>query len=115
MVITFDEDGLYWHLDHIGIHERTVTAVKSFGAAAPALFYVTIPHGVMREVTDTAVANGWVPPGSMLFGITPDAFGIATEPHSLTVNVTSGCRESSRRCAATRRRWAPPIRSRVSI
>ncbi len=87
VVITFDEDGLYWHLDHIGIHERTVTAVKSFGTAAPPLFFVTIPHGVMREVTDTAVANGWVPPGSMLFGITPDAFGIATEPHSLTVNV----------------------------
>ena len=89
VVITFDEDGLYWHLDHIGIHERTVTAVKSFGAAAPSLFYVTIPRGVMREVTDTAVANGWVPPGSMLFGITPDAFGIAAEPHSLTVNVTN--------------------------
>ena len=89
LIITFDEDGLYWHLDHIGIHERTVTAVKSLGAAAPPLYYVTIPHGVMREVTDTAVANGWVPPGSMLFGITPDAFGIATEPHSLTVNVTN--------------------------
>src|SRR5438045_2503656 len=28
-VITFAEDGLYWHLDHIGVHERTFTAVKS--------------------------------------------------------------------------------------
>src|SRR5258705_11676612 len=25
-VITFAEDGLYWHLDHIGGHERTYTA-----------------------------------------------------------------------------------------
>ena len=83
-VITFDEDGLYWHVDHIGVHERTTTAVKSFGAAAPPLYYVTIPYGVMREVTDAAVANGWVPPGSTLFGITPDAFGIAArapQPH----------------------------------
>ncbi len=37
-VITFGEDGLYWHLDHIGVHERTVTAVHSFGAAAPPLY-----------------------------------------------------------------------------
>src|SRR5262249_44384776 len=34
-VITFAEDGLYWHLDHIGVHERTYTAVLSFGADAP--------------------------------------------------------------------------------
>ncbi|MFI5178853.1 MAG: PIG-L deacetylase family protein [Vicinamibacterales bacterium] len=34
-VITFAEDGLYWHLDHIGVHERTYTAVQSFGADAP--------------------------------------------------------------------------------
>jgi LmbE family N-acetylglucosaminyl deacetylase len=87
LVITFDEDGLYWHLDHIGVHERTATAVKSFGSAAPPLYYVTIPHGVMREVTNAAVANGWVPPGSTMFGITPDAFGLAAEPHDLTVNV----------------------------
>ena len=53
-VITFAEDGLYWHLDHIGVHERTYTAVKSFGAAAPPLYYVTMQHGVMREIVDTA-------------------------------------------------------------
>ncbi len=27
-VITFAEDGLYWHLDHIGVYERTYTAVR---------------------------------------------------------------------------------------
>ena len=27
-VITFGEDGLYWHLDHIGVHERTDDAVR---------------------------------------------------------------------------------------
>jgi LmbE family N-acetylglucosaminyl deacetylase len=88
VVITFDEDGLYWHLDHIGIHERTSTAVKSLGAAAPPLYYVTVPRGAMREVTNTAVASGRVPPGSTLWGIPPEAFGIATEPHTLTVDVT---------------------------
>jgi LmbE family N-acetylglucosaminyl deacetylase len=87
-VITFGADGLYWHLDHIGIHERTTAAVQSLGEKAPPLYYVTIPRGVMRQVTDAAVANGWVPAGSTLFGITPDAFGLAAEPHSLAVDVT---------------------------
>ena len=45
-VITFAEDGLYWHLDHIGVHERTYTAVRSLGADAPPLYYVTMPNGV---------------------------------------------------------------------
>src|SRR5262249_32373634 len=49
-VITFAEDGLYWHLDHIGVHERTYTAVRSLGPSAPPLYYVTIQHGVMTEV-----------------------------------------------------------------
>ena len=29
VVITFDEDGLYWHPDHIAIHERTTAAVSA--------------------------------------------------------------------------------------
>ena len=37
-VITFDEDGLYWHPDHIGVHERVLTAVRSLGAEAPPLY-----------------------------------------------------------------------------
>jgi len=89
VVITFDEDGLYWHFDHIGVHERTQTAVKSFGDAAPALYYVTMPHGAMRDVFDAAIARGWVPPGSGFWGITPDAFGLAAEPPSLTVDVSA--------------------------
>ena len=41
-VITFAEDGLYWHLDHIGVHERTYTAVRSFGAARMVDEYVAV-------------------------------------------------------------------------
>jgi N-acetyl-1-D-myo-inositol-2-amino-2-deoxy-alpha-D-glucopyranoside deacetylase len=89
VVITFDEDGLYWHFDHIGVHERTQTAVKSFGDAAPPLYYVTLPHGAMRYVVEAAIARGWVPPGSGFWAITPDAFGLAAEPHSLTVDVSA--------------------------
>jgi LmbE family N-acetylglucosaminyl deacetylase len=87
LVITFAEDGLYWHLDHIGVHERTYAAVKSLGAAAPPLYYMMMPHGIMRDVVETAIARGWVPPGSRIWGIVPDAFGAAAEPPDLMVDV----------------------------
>jgi LmbE family N-acetylglucosaminyl deacetylase len=87
LVITFDEDGLYWHLDHIGVHERTYTAVKSLGASAPPLYYVTMPHGVMKDIVETAIARGSVPPGSRFWGIEPNIFGLAAEPWTLTVDV----------------------------
>ena len=86
-VITFGEDGLYWHLDHIGVHERTYTAVQSFGAAAPPLYYVTMPQGAMREVVEAAHARGGAPPDSSFWGIAPDAFGDAAKPPDFVVDV----------------------------
>ncbi len=86
-VITFAEDGLYWHLDHIGVHERTYTAVLSLGADAPPLYYVTMRHGVMREVVEAAHAKGGAPPDSSFWGIAPDAFGDGANPPSFVVDV----------------------------
>ena len=57
VVITFGEDGLYWHPDHIAVHERTTAAVTSLGAEAPALYYVSMPTGSMRAVLDNAVTT----------------------------------------------------------
>ena len=86
-VITFAEDGLYWHLDHIGIHERTYTAVLSFGAAAPPLYYVTMRQGVMREVVDAAHAKGRAPADSTFWGIAADAFGHSARPPGFVIDV----------------------------
>jgi len=86
-VITFAEDGLYWHLDHIGVHERTYTAVKSFGAAAPPLYYVTMPKGIMRAIVEAAHAKGGAPPDSSFWGIEPDAFGDAAVPATFAIDV----------------------------
>ena len=54
VVVTFDEDGLYWHPDHIAVHERTTAAVAQLGAAGPALRYVSMPAGRMRAIVETA-------------------------------------------------------------
>jgi len=86
-VITFAEDGLYWHLDHIGVHERTYTALRSLPSQAPALYYVTMVQGVMHDVVEAAHAKGGAPPDSSFWGIAPDAFGEAAKPPSLTIDV----------------------------
>jgi len=86
-VITFAEDGLYWHLDHIGVHERTYTAVLSLGAAAPPLYYVTMQRGVMREVVEAARAKGGAPSDSSFWGIAADAFGDGANPPTFVIDV----------------------------
>ena len=87
-VITFGDDGLYWHPDHIGVHKRTLEAVLTLGDAAPSLYYVTMPTGIMRQVVDAAVAKGWSPPHSGLWAIAPDVFGLLARPPSFAVSVT---------------------------
>ena len=86
-VITFAEDGLYWHLDHIGVHERTYTAVLSLGAAAPPLYYVTMREGIMPKVVEAALAKGGAPPDSSFWGIAADAFGHAATPPTFVIDV----------------------------
>ena len=90
-VITFAEDGLYWHLDHIGVHERTYTAVRSFGPWAPPLYYVTIQQGLIQQIVDAARSNGATLRGRP-FNVEPDAFGDHAKPPSFVVDV---------------RRWVP--------
>lgn len=98
-VITFDEDGLYWHLDHIGVHERTMTAVKSLGPDAPPLYYVTMPRGVMAEIVAAAHAKSGAPADASFWGIHPDAFGDAAKPPTFVVDVRS---VAARKLAALR-------------
>jgi LmbE family N-acetylglucosaminyl deacetylase len=86
-VITFAEDGLYWHLDHIGIHERTYTAVLSLGAAAPPLYYVTMPEGIMLRVIEAAHARSGTPLDSSFWGIAADTFGHGAKPPTFVIDV----------------------------
>ncbi len=86
-VITFGADGLYWHVDHIGVHERTTTALRSLGDAAPPLYYVTMPRGVMRPIWEAAMARGWTAPAKGFWSLVPDAFGLSAEPPTVVVAV----------------------------
>ena len=86
IVVTFGEDGLYWHPDHIAVHEKTTTAVRALGSAAPALYYVTLPERAIRNVVDLAMRD---PAASSfdVFGIDdPDAFGTLASPPTLVID-----------------------------
>lgn len=71
VVVTFDEDGLYWHPDHIAVYQHVMAVVRAMGPAAPAVFCVSMPQGPMRALAD----------GAPVLGINADAFGAdAPEP-----------------------------------
>jgi LmbE family N-acetylglucosaminyl deacetylase len=88
LIVTFDADGLYWHPDHVAVHERTTAVVTKLGAAAPALFYVSMPHGRLR--------------GHVL-GIDADAFGACapTATHRLDVGRFASIKMAALRCHRT--------------
>jgi LmbE family N-acetylglucosaminyl deacetylase len=86
-VITFGEDGLYWHLDHVGVYERTTTAVRALGPDAPPLYYVTMPLGVMPQIVAVAKSRGWTPPVKGFWSLEPAALGLHAEPPTIVVDV----------------------------
>jgi N-acetyl-1-D-myo-inositol-2-amino-2-deoxy-alpha-D-glucopyranoside deacetylase len=89
VVVTFDVDGLYWHPDHIVMHERTTAVVAAMGEEAPALFYVSMPRGSMRGVLTAAAAaaDPDAPMPQRVLGIEEvDAFGLFAAPPSLVVD-----------------------------
>jgi LmbE family N-acetylglucosaminyl deacetylase len=86
-VITFGQDGLYWHPDHIGVHERVVSAVLALGADAPPLYFVSMANGVMTQIVGKAIARGWTAPTNGFWSIVPESFGLLADPHTIEVNV----------------------------
>jgi LmbE family N-acetylglucosaminyl deacetylase len=108
VVITFGEDGLYWHPDHIAVHERTTSVVAALDGDAPALYYVSMPAGAMRTVVQRAAeAIAASRPGVRssgralrILGVSdPDAFGALAAPPTLVVEIGDF---ASRKLAAIR-------------
>jgi LmbE family N-acetylglucosaminyl deacetylase len=60
--------------------------VKSFGPFAPPLYYVTMQHGTMTELVQTAIANGLTLRANP-FDIDPDVFGEHAKPPTLLMDV----------------------------
>ncbi len=106
VVVTFDEDGLYWHPDHIAVHERTTAVVAGLGTDGPALLYVSMPAGAMRGVADTASndpASSDEPPRPILGVADADAFGSMAPAPTLVVEAGefAGRKLAALRCHGT--------------
>jgi N-acetyl-1-D-myo-inositol-2-amino-2-deoxy-alpha-D-glucopyranoside deacetylase len=89
VVVTFDNDGLYWHPDHIVMYQRTTAVVAAMSDEAPALFYVSMPHGRMRGVLTAAIAAAHPdapPPQSVLGILDVDAFGLSAGAPTLVLD-----------------------------
>jgi N-acetyl-1-D-myo-inositol-2-amino-2-deoxy-alpha-D-glucopyranoside deacetylase len=100
VVVTFGEDGLYWHPDHIAVHEATRAAVDGCGADAPALYFVTMPPGQMEAVLAAAAPRLSAGSRRDLLGIDDAAaFGAAAQPPTLVLHTGAF---AARRLAALR-------------
>jgi LmbE family N-acetylglucosaminyl deacetylase len=86
-VVTFDEDGLYWHPDHIAIHRATTAAVQESGPEAPALYYASLPEGMMRALVDTVKDRVPVDRLRVLGVEDADAFGTLAPHPTIVLNV----------------------------
>ena len=91
IVITFGRDGLYWHPDHIAIHESTTAACATMGTKAPALYYVTMPPDCVKTLVDTVSSRPAAHALSKEFcGISDlNAFGAQAHHNTLVLNL--GC------------------------
>jgi LmbE family N-acetylglucosaminyl deacetylase len=86
-VITFGADGLYWHLDHVGIHERTTAAMALLGPSAPPLYYVTMPREAMTSIVGHATRGGWTAPPKGFWSLAPEAYGLGASAPTIVVDV----------------------------
>ena len=87
VVITFGEDGLYWHPDHIAVRNLTHEAVaQAGGAPVPTLLESVWPSGAMTALTE-ALAERGLP--ADLWDLDPAAFGVADSEHVIEIDVAS--------------------------
>jgi LmbE family N-acetylglucosaminyl deacetylase len=83
-VITFGEDGLYYHPDHIAVHELTVGTLQRL-AHPPALYRSVWPKALMRDLGRELRRRGL---SSDLWELEPEDFGTEDISGSFAIDVT---------------------------
>lgn len=76
VVLTFGDDGLYWHPDHIAAREIAVLAIRRLGKRVD-LYEAAWPSGLIAQLVAVAAERG-LPVG--LWGLEPEAFGSDRTP-----------------------------------
>lgn len=82
-VVTFGDDGLYWHPDHIAVHRLTRAAAAR--DADTVIHEAVWPSSAMTVLTAILTERG-LP--NDLWDIDPDAFGTGETEHVVEIDVT---------------------------
>jgi LmbE family N-acetylglucosaminyl deacetylase len=74
IIITFGAEGLYWHPDHIAVHELTNAALSFVqnDCFSPLVYYATFPEGHITELVSRLESRNLK---LDIWGLDPDAFG----------------------------------------
>jgi LmbE family N-acetylglucosaminyl deacetylase len=85
-VLTFGADGLYWHPDHIAVHDATLAVLRRLagdGCSIPA-YQATWPGSLMPELAAAMAARGLA---ADLWGLKAEDFGVPAGSISTIVDV----------------------------
>ena len=80
VVITFGAEGLYWHPDHLAVHEL---AIAAFGRWS-VLLGATWKTSSLRALVAALAGRGL---GTDLWGLDPEAFGVADASNAVVLDV----------------------------
>jgi LmbE family N-acetylglucosaminyl deacetylase len=84
-VLTFGEEGLYWHPDHIAAHLIVRGAMEMEALEPPARLYTVVwPLGLTRGLVTAMAKRGR---GTDLWGLDPDGFGVDPDAIALRLDV----------------------------
>lgn len=102
-VVTFGEDGLYYHPDHIATYELSARAVQR-AADPPALYRSVWPRTLMRDLVSD-VERQALP--ADVWGLAPEAFGSEDDHESFTIDVRPFAHRKLRALRAHRTQLSP--------
>ena len=82
-VITFGPEGLYWHQDHVAVHDAVATALEGV-SVRPEIHQLVWPHGWMSELVAAMRERGLAP---NLWGLDPESWGCDPEANMVALDV----------------------------
>jgi N-acetyl-1-D-myo-inositol-2-amino-2-deoxy-alpha-D-glucopyranoside deacetylase len=82
-VVTFGPEGLYWHQDHVAVHDAVAAALAG-ASHRPAIHRLVWPHGWMSELVAAMRERGLAP---NLWGLDPEAWGSDPDANTVALDV----------------------------
>jgi LmbE family N-acetylglucosaminyl deacetylase len=82
-VVTFGPEGLYWHQDHIAVHDAVAAALEGT-SRRPAIHHLVWPHGWMSDLVEAMRGRGLAP---NLWGLDPESWGSDPDANTVALDV----------------------------